>query len=435
LQLFIGALRDFAIGKLSTHANKIKRLTVNEDEKEGSPSSFKVWPTNVDRILFESVMLSGNPATLRGQYNLTEKSEMPRLISAYCYFYRQIENFSSGDSADDAATETRIYGLYQALRVGLQVVVIELENNDDPQMIFETLNARGQPLLPSDLIRNTIFHQAFGDTEHYEEENYAESLYNRYWRYFDDDRLKEPIKGDDRYWYVEERQGRLTRPRIDLFIFHFLVMKTGKLELSIGHLFQEFRDWRDVSSDSLESFLADLKRYAFIFRDLVAPSGRDRLARFSRRLRSLDTSTVYPFLMYIDGLPTETLSKSDRDWILEDIESWLIRRLVCQLTNKNYNNFFVGLLNKVRRTVEGVPGENMTLTPSAQQRPLSAEIKAAVRSELTRSKEDTLIWPTDPDFESGWLRAAVYVKSRPDRAVMLLRAIDLEHFPALMNRL
>jgi hypothetical protein len=47
-------------------------------------------------------------------------------------------------------------------------------------------------------------------------------------------------------------------PRIDLFIFHFLVMQTGR-ELAIGHIFQEFRDWRDQSAEPLETFLSELK--------------------------------------------------------------------------------------------------------------------------------------------------------------------------------
>jgi hypothetical protein len=47
---------------LSAHSNKIKRLTINEDEKPGAESSFKVWPTNADRALFRAIMMAGGPA-------------------------------------------------------------------------------------------------------------------------------------------------------------------------------------------------------------------------------------------------------------------------------------------------------------------------------------------------------------------------------------
>jgi hypothetical protein len=223
------------------------------------------------------------------------------------------------------------------MRTGLQLVVIELEGNDDPQIIFETLNARGQPLLPSDLIRNTIFHQASVDQARAADEKYADELYERYWHPFDNNRISTPINGEDRYWHVQERQGRLNRPRIDLFIFHFLVMQTGR-ELAIGGIFQEFRDWRDQSTESLETFLDELKRYSLIFRGLISPSGNERTATFAHRLRTLDTGTVYPLLLYILGLSEEYLTRDDRVQVISDLESWLIRRLVCQLTNKNYNH-------------------------------------------------------------------------------------------------
>lgn len=46
------------------------------------------------------------------------------------------------------------------MRRYIQLVVIELDVDDDPQVIFETLNARGVPLLPSDLIRIFVFLRA-----------------------------------------------------------------------------------------------------------------------------------------------------------------------------------------------------------------------------------------------------------------------------------
>ena len=85
---------------------------------------------------------------------------------AYNYFYNEISNYVNCADSPTVDAENKIYGLFQALRTGLVLVVIELEENDDPQVIFETLNARGQPLLPSDLIRNTIFYQASNDPLH-----------------------------------------------------------------------------------------------------------------------------------------------------------------------------------------------------------------------------------------------------------------------------
>jgi Protein of unknown function DUF262 len=176
-----------------------------------------------------------------GSGALRNETTAPRLAEAYFYFAKRIREFvHEGDSnADTERHDQRIFGLLQALRTALQFIVIELEETDDPQVIFETLNARGQPLLPSDLIRNFVFLQAANDPK-----INADELYDQYWRPFDDRRQQSAVDGEDRFWHVEERQGRLTRPRIDLFIFHYLVMKTER-ELNIGQLFREFRDWCD----------------------------------------------------------------------------------------------------------------------------------------------------------------------------------------------
>ena len=324
---------------------------------------------------------------------------MRRRTSILQEFIREFVNKADG-TGEPESRDQRVFGLFQALRTALQFIIIELEETDDPQVIFETLNARGQPLLPSDLIRNFVFLQASNDPS-----INADELYDEYWRPFDDRRQAEAVNGEDRFWHIEERQGRLTRPRIDLFIFHYLVMKTER-DLNIGQLFREFRTWRDDNPQPVETFLADLKARSETFANLISPSGQDRLSVFATRLKALDNSTVYPLLLFILSLPRDRLPLSGRDQILSDLESWLVRRLMCQLTNKNYNRFFVSLLSKVKNTHCDAP------------------LPEVVRAELARSAEVTLNWPDDQEFKTGWLSKPIYVKSRADRSAMILRAIE-----------
>lgn len=404
LQLFVAALRDYATKVGSSQAAKLSRLTVNEDEQAGSEGSFKVWPTNADRETFRKVMTAGSLDAVLQAFEVSDAASLTRIAGAYNYFSRQIAAFAEvGTTAaadPGAARDHRIFGLLQALRTALQLIVIELEESDDPQVIFETLNARGQPLLPSDLIRNYVFLQAANDPA-----LNPDDLYDSYWRPFDDRRLDEAVDGEDRFWHVEERQGRLTRPRIDLFMFHYLVMKTER-DLNIGALFREFRDWRDSAPMATSAFLADLKAHSNIFAALIAPSGADRLAIFAQRLKALDNSTVYPLLLFVLSQPKSRLSTASRDQLLEDLESWLVRRFVCGSTNKNYNKFFVSLLGKLK---------------SADN---AADLADVVRTELSRSSDPTAFWPDDAQFLHGWRNTPVYVRSRPDRSGMLLRAIE-----------
>ena len=203
LQVFLAALRDYAAEVDSVHTSKIARLTVNEDEKPGSESSFKVWPTNSDRLLFRMVMTAKSPQTLLKTLNLENDADAPRMAAAYLYFARAIREFvnKGNNSSDSEKRDQRIFGLFQAQRTALQLIVIELEENDDPQVIFETLNARGQPLLPSDLIRNLVFLQA---------SNYpkltADQLSDEYCRQFADRCQSEAVNGEDRFWHTDELQ-------------------------------------------------------------------------------------------------------------------------------------------------------------------------------------------------------------------------------------
>ena len=402
LQVLIAAIRDYAGTYGSKHTSRLTRLTINEDEKLASESAFKVWPTNADRTVFRAVQTAGSPESLLKVLSVGERAAAPRMAAAYLFFYDKVAEYVGESATNEAARDERLFGLLQALRVALQLVVIELEDGDDPQVIFETLNARGQPLLPSDLIRNYLFLQAVNDPD-----ADADELYERYWRDFDVAEADPPVNGEARFWHVDERQGRLTRPRIDLFLFHYLVMKTEQ-EFSIGQLFKQFRDWHQEAGMSVEALLCDLRAHAAIFETLIRPEGLSRPMVLAQRLKVLDTSTPYPLLMYMLSLPSERLAAADRDQIIVDIESWLVRRFVCWLTNKNYNKFFTALIGKLARA------------------PDDANLVDITRAELTRSNDPTTIWPANESFLSSWLSKPLYAKSRPDRSAMVLRAIELQ---------
>ena len=399
LQLFLAALRDqsAALGAADKDVKLFGRLTRNPDCEEGSDDVFKVWPTNADRETFALVMRAGDRVALEKAF-ANREGGLPRMAQAYIYFSEAIAEFIGSDELS-LSTEDRFYGLMMALKESLQLIVIELEEGDDPQIIFETLNARGQPLLPSDLIRNFVFMRIT--------DNESERLYRAYWRHFDDERvLVAGTDGESRFWHVDERQGRLTHPRIDLFIYHYLTMQTGG-DIRIGHLFKEFRDWREASSDSNEAFLQNLKTSSEHFERLVAPRGNSRLELFARRLRSLDTSTVYPLLLFLATIEGKPGSSQEVNQSVGDLESFLIRRFMCGLTPKNYNRFFLTVLSRAK---------------AARQADLS--ISEAIHDELSRSTLETNRWPDDKEFKEGWRWKELYVRSRPDRAVMILSALE-----------
>ena len=413
LQVFLAALRDFAKSAGDNVADAARRLTFNPVSDIDSDELLKVWPTNSDRDIFRKVMTAGSIEDLQaaiGAGSDKPSIPLPKLAEAYTYFYNVIASFvDSADDGDEAkpkaldarAKGERLYAILHAVKTALQVVVIELEERDDPQVIFETLNARGQPLLPSDLIRNTVFLDASNKGKD------IDRLYISYWSQFDKQRVQNrDHRGEDRFWHLVERQGRLNRPRIDLFVFHDLVVRTER-ELSIGRLFHEFREWYTNSPTTTEDYLASLKNRSDHFARLIVPVGNERVSTFARRLRSLDTSTVYPILLFLMEMEPANLSPEAREKIVSDLESYLVRRFICRMTTKNYNRFFLSLLRRLKRASKD--GEDMA---------------QVARAELLKPTEPTGVWPPDSAFCNGWLNRPLYVKSRPDRSVMILRALN-----------
>jgi hypothetical protein len=271
----------------------------------------------------------------------------------------------------------------------LVLVLIELEEKDDPQIIFETLNAYGVPLLPSDLIRNYIFLEA---TRKREDVNL---LYENYWKDYDE--------GDAGFWKVEERQGRLTRPRLDLFLYHFLTYQTER-DILIKHLFQEFRAWWSGRSKVAATELQFLRSHSTTFKQLLAPEPGSRLGLFARRLRALDTSTIYPLLLFL-LVEEQRIPSSELDGIFSDIESYLVRRTVCNLTTQNYNRLFLTILRNLRQAPQ-VDRQTIQLL-------------------FLEGEGDSVRWPTDEEFRQAWVNNPIYQTTR-GRVGMILEALDLQ---------
>ena len=98
------------------------------------------------------------------------------MLAAYLFFYEKLEELIEGSNEP---MEAIIPKLLLTLKRDFQFVEINLDQNDDPQMIFETMNGRGASLTETDLIRNYIFMRA--DRSEVD----LDSVYERYWDEFD----------------------------------------------------------------------------------------------------------------------------------------------------------------------------------------------------------------------------------------------------------
>jgi len=211
------------------------------------------------------------------------------MVEAYLFFHGRLREFFLGSSSDsdsvlygDVPLAARLEECFQALKSALLIVAIDLDQDDDAQVIFETLNAHGEPLLPADLLRNYIFLRAARIAATGGEP--PEKLYDQFWKRFD-----EP------FWRQQVSQGRLYRPRSDLFMQQFLASRL-LVDIPVKHLFVEYKFWIEKQKPfpSVRDELAAISKQGEDFQRLLAPKHDDPLALLAHFLIQFDVGTVYP---------------------------------------------------------------------------------------------------------------------------------------------
>lgn len=390
-QIFLSAFRDVCAAEgQQAYAEECARYLQNTGIMENEKvERYKLWPTNLDRKRFADVIDSASKEELNKRHPIVwrkyqrKPDPRPTVIECYLYFYDQLTAFMKTEEHQQALPE-RVATMHEALRGALQVVTVELEGDDDPQVIFETLNARGEPLLPSDLLRNFIFLRASQKNESQEE------LYAEFWLPFDDE-----------FWRDLEKQGRLLRPRSDIFLQHYLTLHRRQ-EVLISHLYNEYKDWIKAANPfpTVRAELENLSKHRRYFRELVQPDPNTPIGRFSAFLHIFDLSTVYPLVL---GMMSAEPGDEELADMLEDLESYIFRRAVCELGTKNYNRFFLTVLGKLAK---------------------SQFNRQNLRSALVEQKGDSVVWPDDARFKQAWLSKAAYNSLGAGRVQYALRAIE-----------
>ncbi len=340
---------------------------------------FKVWPTRRDQEVFSEVM-KGNGEHLGGGEIL--------IRDAHNYFSEQLKTWINLDH--DRSAE-KCAALFVVLTELLQVVVIEIDKNTNPQLIFETLNARGTPLSQSDLIKNWFSHfayQAGMDEEKFYEENLA---------YFED---------DDGWWDTIVSQGKLTRSRIDQFFNYWLSMRMV-LDVKSEEVFSDFQSHvkKRVATDSITTIASDIRKIATIYQNIEKQNTTEELASFVERKNILQAGVLMPPLLWLIDSGT-TGSVMERS--LQALESFFIRRAVCGTNSMGLNRLMFEMLAR--------------LTDHKGD-----DVDEVVISFLQGKDSDQRAWPSDAEFRQAFLhrRQSVTGTGR-QRLVMILSALNEE---------
>lgn len=275
------------------------------------------------------------------------------------YSIRVTENFKLFESLikerkDDLATVCK--GLAK-----LVVVDIALSRDqDNPQLIFESMNSTGRELSQADLIRNYILMGL--------EPQLQTKLYQQYWR---------PMEVE----FGQEAYGT----HFDGFMRHFLTVKTGNIP-NQGEVYEAFKAHArspEVAQAGVEALVADIRTFAryYCAMTLAAEPDPDLKLAF-QDLRELKVDVAYPFLLelYYDYALDE-LPKADFLTAVRLVESYVFRRAICAIPTNSLNKTFATLTKALKkdRYIESIQAY-LLLLPSYRRFPNDEEFKRELQT-------------------------------------------------------
>lgn len=348
-----------------------------------TPKRFKLWPSRVDRSAFEYAMDDG----MTPPAGLLEA----RITKAHEFFQAAIGEWLA-KAGDEEQMGRWLVALSATLQQRIQIVAIDLSDSDDDQLIFETLNDRGTPLLQADLIKNFLFQEceALGAD--------VDAWSDMYWLDFDDD-----------WWRGQVAQGRLFRSRIDLFLQYWLTMRLRD-DVPSDKVFAYFKAYSksflSEASDA-ERFLKELRRDADTFKEFAQLDMSTVIGRFySRVIEAFELGVFIPLLLWLisenHGVPIRQAERG-----LQAVESWAVRRTLLRRTMKDTNNLVVSILKKLDTEKAHEAGD-------------------IIVKSLVEQDADSRVWPTDAEVRSELPKVKAYGNVKQPRLRAVLSAIELQ---------
>lgn len=322
---------------------------------------YKLQPTQLDRLDFNHIIDEGSP-----NYQKT-------LINR-CYRFFGTELFKH--------QEIQLNLLKTAIISGLSLVSITLDQDENPHLIFESLNAKGKPLTQADLIRNYFFMRIDVDQQ--------EETYDRYWL---------PMQNN-----LDENNfdDGLTE-----CIRHYLMK--NDLEVNENEVYLELK--KQVNPNNALESLQDLTKFASYYHKLIKPSQETNksISNCLMRLERLDIKSIYPFLLncYEDYIERK-LSVDEFVKVLNIIENFLIRRFVCNFSTDSLNKVFSSLYREINETNQKTGKKFME----------------GLKFVLTDKKDS---YPRDDEFQSRLKDAELYDSDTPskrERCKLILESIE-----------
>ncbi len=310
---------------------------------------------------------------LISKYNGDLSSNL-KISRAYRYFYKKLE--------DKHERLKRIFSLIG----GLKLITISLNDTDDQNRIFETLNSRGKDLKQTDLIRN-FFIMRLPSVKDQEE------MYLNFWR---------PLEK-----LIEKKKNAVFDYDTDSFFEDYvtLIRQTSVKQDLVYSVIKEHYGMKESSEEMMDE-VKEIYFYATVYEKMLDPE-KEEDEQIRLKLHNLNNSgvfTYYPLLLKLlySYHIKNTIKKDDLLNSLNSLESFIFRRIYCGIATNSLNKYFPTLINLEP------PDIGMKLT------------------EKLKGGKQSLIWPDLQTFVKGVSEFEVYHRNK-DVAKFTLELLERNH--------
>ena len=300
LMLLLRALRDTLEGSEVT-GGRINQLLFNTNERNDGSNYYKAVLLDDDDRTFREIMKDGT-------------ASRPSNLAAN---FRAFAVWLKGQDADSVW-----YGIQS-----LNAVMITIDEKDDAQAIFESMNSTGLNLSPTDMIQNYMLMA--------KDPAWQGRIYKE-------------------YWLPMERRFAGNGREFDEF-FRCYLMKEGGEFISRANVYREFK--KHMAGRERDEEIGKMEKHSQYYHIMRAPQDSDHVLRMEiANIQRQDTNVANPLLLrLIADHEAHRIDKEDAQKVLQLIDSYLVRSYVCG-TLKGGNRFFPELIKRIdeKRYAESV---------------------------------------------------------------------------------
>lgn len=269
----------------------------------------------------------------------------------------------------------------------LIIIDICLDSNDNPQLIFESLNSCGKDLEEADKVRNYLLMSQSKELQ--------EQYYYMYW----------------------QKIEHLTDGEPTMFIRDYLTLNR-KVISNIDELYFDFKAYDEKMGISREDLLADMLKYARYYQMAIkGKTDSDRLNRKLRQLASIGSAVCVPFyLAFLNYADEKGLSEQERYEVFDVVENYWARRIICNWPANAMSKAFALLHSDILRIYD-----------THKRRGLEVEVPyVEVMKYIILKKQGTGEFPIDRYVIESFPQRQIYKMPPSYRAFLFERMENLD---------